>query len=170
MNTLLRRLRGLLGTALIWAVLWFPIGLVAGLYRFAKLPPPDLLPAPPFSLAFFARYVASITVAWMVWGAICGAVFALLLSILERRRDVDSLSGRRTAIWGALGTMALPAAILAVVLTEAPAFDLITPAFLTLSVSALLGAGCAAATVALGKRATTRLADPDSSRSSLTSA
>jgi hypothetical protein len=93
----------------------------------------------------------------MIWGAISGAVFAMLVALLERRREVDTLSSRRTAIWGALGAMALPTTILLIFLAEAPGFTLIQPAVWSLSISAAQGAVCAFGTLALAKRGQNRL-------------
>jgi hypothetical protein len=170
MMRVLRFLRGALGTALAWAVLWLPIGFLAAIYGYSKLPPPDLLPPPPFSISFFLRYVTALTVAWIAWGAACGAIFALLLGLIEHRRDLDGLSRRRTVIWGALGTTVLPGIILVLVLAERPGFELIKPALLTLFISAALGAACGAATITLAKRPPVELSDPHRARSSLTSA
>jgi hypothetical protein len=167
---LLRRLRGLTGTALLWAVVWLPIGLVIGVIRAATLPPVDVGGAPPHPLGFLLKVIAVVTLAWTTWGAISGFVFGLLLTVTERQRDVDGLSVRRTAIWGSLGAMALPATILGLFLLQAPSFDLITPALWTLAVSAALGAGCAVGTLALAKRGRQQLSGFDADRSSLTSA
>ena len=47
------------------------------------------------------------------WGFIAGAVFSLALAAAERRRGgLARLSLRRTAMWGALGGLVLPATIL----------------------------------------------------------
>ena len=159
-----------LGTSLVWAVVWLPIGVAVGVYQAFHLTPSDILPAPPIPLGDYARVVARSAVAWTIWGMISGAVFGLLLIVTERRRTLLGLSFRRTSIWGALGAMALPIVILVLILAENPGFQLVKPAAWTLSVSAALGAGCALGTLMLAKRAPPALLDSDPSHGRLTSA
>jgi cbb3-type cytochrome oxidase subunit 1 len=157
MNMLVRRVRGVLVTALVWAVAWLPVGLVVGVIRALTLPLPDYMRTPGMQLTYFLRVVGILSLTWMIWGAISGALFAVLVALLERRREVDTLSSRRTVIWGALGAMALPTTILLIFLAEAPGFTLIQPAVWTLSISAAQGAVCAFGTLALAKRGRNRL-------------
>jgi len=157
MNMLVRRVRGVLVTALVWAVAWLPVGLIVGVIRALTFPLPDYMLTPWMRITYFLRVVWILSLTWMIWGAISGALFAMLVALLERRREVDTLSSRRTAIWGALGAMALPTTILLIFLAEAPGFTLIQPAVWTLSISAAQGAVCAFGTLALAKRGQNRL-------------
>lgn len=145
MHTLLRRIRGVLVTALLWGIAWLPVGLAVGIYRALTI-------SIDFGAGFYWRIISGSALVWAVWGAISGAVFATLLALLERRRNVDTLSSRRTAVWGALGAMAVPGTVLIIVLARLPGFYLIQPALWTLSISAVQGGVCAFATLALAKR------------------
>jgi hypothetical protein len=150
---ILRRLRAVLITALIWAFLWLPVGLIAGIYRSFTLQSYDGVPWAPPTLEQFVMAVLVNVAAWMTWGAISGAVFAVLLASIERRRDVSALSLRRTATWGTLGAVALPTIILAAFLAVEPEFSLLSLAVWPLTISALAGAVSGATTLLLAKRA-----------------
>ena len=138
-----RRLRGVLGTALIWALVWLPIGVVLLLWRNSR----DIE-------CFYCPPALSVLGIWTGWGAVSGAVFATVLMIAERRHALAELSIGRIAVWGALGALSAPLAItVAEVMQPGPYTDLTFTAGV-LGLSALLGAGCASGTVALARRAT----------------
>jgi len=157
-----RRLRGILGTALVWTVLWLPVSLVMAIYRY--LPLNRDFPVSPVKL------IAVATLAWSVWGGLSGALFATILAIAERRRTFSQLSARRVAAWGALGAIALPGAILSIAIVANPGFNLIPFSLLALTVSGVLGGTCAIGTLALARRASPGLSGPNPSGGSLTSA
>lgn len=129
---------------------WMPLGLALSLYAGLRAPEPSDIISRPVSLPLFVSV-------WTVWGGMSGALFALLLGFAERRRTLGNLSRARTAVWGALGCMTLPAALTLVDVLQTPAglrgygwrFPLTA-----LAVSAALGAACAAATLALARRPT----------------
>ena len=128
MNELLRKVRGVTGLALTWAVGWAVIGalLTIGL-RVAR---PGDLDVGEHELGMAARFAAA--------GLVAGAAFAILLAGAERRRAVADLSVSRAALWGALGATALP---------------LLTPMANSLvGLHAPLGGSFAAAALALAKR------------------
>ena len=132
MKGLLRRLRGIIGTGLTWAVgwagLWGAVLLVgAGLGRFQWLD-------------FGSFVTAELGVA--VIGFIAGSGFGVLLSILERHKKLENLSFRRIALWGGIGGLALAAI-----------FGLGLPNLALTIVLTLAGIGSAAGSVALAKRA-----------------
>jgi hypothetical protein len=108
-----RRLRGVFGSVLIWAVLWIPLGIVAGAVRYSLTPPYDLISdvnAPPeYPPAF--PIIANTAIAFVVWGGVVGLIFALILLGAERKRAVHELSPRRFAAWGALSALGLPLAL-----------------------------------------------------------
>ena len=55
------------------------------------------------------NFVWSILLNWTFVGMISGAIFAITLSVAERRKgSLDALSMRRVAGWGAIGGVALP--------------------------------------------------------------
>ena len=82
----LRRIRGVIGTGLTWAVGW--AGVVTGAVA--------LLGVDLGALPGVALYQA-------IGGFFAGAGFALVLSIAERRHTLEELSLPRVAAWGAIG-------------------------------------------------------------------
>jgi hypothetical protein len=91
MGTLLRRVRGLLGTALTWGAGWFVLSaIVWGVTLFGDVP-----------FGMILNLAAAVGVA----GAVAGAGFAVVLGIAERSRTLDELSFLRITTWGALGGM-----------------------------------------------------------------
>ena len=141
---MLRRLRAVATTAFFWALVWLPMGIVLGLIGNVG-PRSDLMPPP---IVWFAT-------AWMVWGAVSGAVFAVLLSVAESGRTPATLSLFRSGLWGAVGCMTVPAAVTIIDLFRGPwsvrSYDWSLTA-LVLALRALLGGVCAAGTVALVRR------------------
>lgn len=91
---LFRRCRGLLGTTLIWGLVWVPLGAVGSV-----------------AVALRARW--SITpdlllrgaVAGSIWGGIAGTLFGSGLMLAEQRNSLAALSERRTVAWGALAAL-----------------------------------------------------------------
>lgn len=93
MKTMLRKLRGLLGTAVIWGLGWFGLsGAYWGVTLFGDVT---------------ARLLMGVAIGFGVAGALCGAGFSLVLGVAERKHTFDELSYRRLATWGALGGLLL---------------------------------------------------------------
>lgn len=128
MSTWRRRLRGAIGMGLTWGAAWFGAGMLLLLVI-----GPDAADVP-FPLGFG------------LLGFLAGVTFSLVLATAGRRRQLEELSLARFAGWGALGGLAF-----------AGAFALVTglgAAFLGVgAVFALAGAGSAAGTLALARRA-----------------
>jgi hypothetical protein len=83
-------------------------------------------------------------------GFVCGTAFSAVLGIAEGRRRFDQMSMPRFAIWGAVG-----GAVVAGALTATLGWG--TPSLLAnLSILSLLGAGCAAGSLALARVADDR--------------
>ena len=139
----LRRLRGVLGTALTWGASWAVIGLGLGSIALRFVPPGIM---PPHALLLVA-------LRWGVLGALSGASFAIALSIAERRRAraVEELTGRRVALWGAVGGAVLPIALLPLVAAVVPAA--LVPALALVPFGSVFGAASAAASLRLARRA-----------------
>ena len=135
LNTLLRKLRGMLGMGLTWGVGWaiviFILGSVLGFFD------PDSIDAgeEPWRLGLLVGSV----------GFVSGSLFALIFSGAERRKSIRDLSVLRATLWGALGGAALP---LLTSMNDATLFNTVP-----------LGAAFAAATVAIARRAALR--EPD---------
>jgi len=150
---LLRRLRGVLVAALVWAVLWLPLGVAVGVLRYLNSPPfdlisdeaPERLPALPI--------IATTAGQWSLWGAVVGIVFALVLLGAERTRTIEDLSPWRMASWGGLAAIALP---LILVLIDAVRYTntSIGWQFVTiLAVTGAFGAACSAGMLGMARRA-----------------
>ncbi len=138
MKKWLQRIRGAVGMGLTWAAAWFGVSMIllSGLVVFGVAPVGVGLAA-----------VAANAVVFAAFGFIGGTIFSTVLGITEGRRRFDEMSLPRFGAWGALGGFLLPALVL------------ITPGGLTLTnlvlagIVTLLGAGSAAGSLALARRA-----------------
>ena len=99
---ILRILRGIVKTALTWAVVWVPVSLIPfGLAALVGSPlPPGVL--------------GPLLITQAVMGAINGGVFASVLAIAGRRKTFETLSLPWIAACGAVGGALFPVAIQAV--------------------------------------------------------
>jgi len=95
MNSLLQKLRGVLGTGLTWALGWSVVGTIlqGGLSLLGISRAPDLSVAP---------------FMWGLMGLYGGTTFGALLSFTEAKRTLKNLRLGRVAVWGALAGVALP--------------------------------------------------------------
>ncbi len=128
MKKWLRRIRGAIGMGLIWAMAWFGAGLV--LLLVVGFGAADV----PFPILFG------------VFGFLAGATFSGVLGIVEGRRRFDQMSLPRFAAWGAVGGLLL-SGILVLATGLGGEILVLGPVF------ALAGAGCAAGSLALARRA-----------------
>lgn len=146
--TVLRRLRGVFGSALLWATTW---GIAGGLGYAVAGTKWTLEGGRPLSISAVVPYIATGVLFLALYGALSGAAFAVVLTLVERRRTIHNLSIRRIATWGALGGITvLLLNLLAVYLIEGRVPSDTLPVLLIMS---LLGAGCAAGSLALARRA-----------------
>ena len=102
----MRRLRGVLVAALVWALAWILMLAPLVIYRWVTLsyqhgPPPWWL------LPILLLFVG-------LWGGIAGAAFALVVTVRSRQHRQDVFTKRRAAVWGALAG-AMPASALGTV-------------------------------------------------------
>jgi hypothetical protein len=134
-NNLFRRLRGMLGMGITWAVGWtivmFMIGTMIGIVDPDSIDPGE----EPWRMAGIIALV----------GFLSGAAFAAIFASAERRRKIRELSVLRSAFWGALGGAVLP---LLTSMNDS-----------VLSTTMPLGALFAASTVAIARRAALRESD-----------
>lgn len=130
MRRWLSRIRGILGTGLTWAVTWMGAGVALWMG---------------FLAAGFPVELAEFVVLFSVTGLVGGVAFAGVLSVAERRRRLGQLSLRRFAAWGGLAGLGVA---LAVVGLGAWTTGLVFTGVLT-----TLGAGSAAGSLALARRA-----------------
>lgn len=98
MSTVLRNLRGLLGIALTWGILWAAVAIAVGTI-IGIVDPDSIDPGEePIVLGAMVGLV----------GFISGLVFSGLLSIAERQKTIIDLSLSRVAMWGILVSAAFP--------------------------------------------------------------
>ena len=135
MKGFLRRLRGIIGTGLTWAVGW--MGLI-GLVVFPVL----ALLGNPVS-ADFGLYLKNVLIVG-VGGFITGTAFGVVLTALEHRKKLQDLSLLRIAIWGGIGGL-----VLAAINGPAANGSFVGP----IIVFTILGVGSATGSVALAKKA-----------------
>ena len=137
MKKWLKRIRGAVGMGLTWAVAWSPVGLI------------------------FAAVLGSLEVlAYVVFGGmfavaglIGGGAFSVVLGIAERRRTFDQMSLPRFAGWGALGGLLLSVLLLN---SGGGAGGSALVGVVMVSLFTLMGAGSAAGSLALARRADDR--------------
>ena len=137
----LRVLRGIAKTAMAWSVAWVPLSLIPfGIGAF-------------FGGYFTPRILVAMVVSQALAGAINGAVFATVLALRGRRRTFESLSLPWIASCGAIGGVVFPVGVRALLLsTVGIQMPLIGFAW-ALVTNAALGAGLAAISLALARRA-----------------
>jgi hypothetical protein len=148
---MLRRIRAVIATSLLWAIVWSPVGAVVGLVQYLTRPSwalIDVVPPPP---GLMLDMVVRFSYRWGLLGAISGAAFATVLALAERNTSVATLSLIRVSIWGALGALLLPAGLVLVGLFTFPLEQLSINVVPLISI-ATLGALCAAATLTIARR------------------
>ena len=141
---IVRQLRAILVIGILWAVIWLPAGILFGLFRFWV----RLDGEPPFSIVV----VPYSALMWTLWGATSGVLFAIVLSLAERRGTLADLSKTRVTVWGALGAMTLPAVFFLLAAISDPDSSWIVGTALALAISAACGAMSSAATLHLARR------------------
>ncbi len=141
MKRWLKRLRGAVGMGLSWALAWgFVGGLLGGLF-FA------LGGGPAMALAMFTDAGLA--------GFVLGGSFSVVLAMEGRGRAFDGISLLRFTIWGAVGGL-LVCAPLVLGMLGAAGWSVGLKLLVAASVMAVLGAGSAAGTLALARRAEDR--------------
>jgi 1,4-dihydroxy-2-naphthoate octaprenyltransferase len=131
----LRRLRGLLGFAVVSAIAWIPLGWIATVVlSFAN--------GSHLSWGRLFRSAPELAVT----GAICGVISAIILAAAERRRSVADLTYGRMGLWGLLGGVAVTTGFL---LLTRDVSVFVTP-FIVLGA---MGAATPIAVLALARRA-----------------
>ena len=136
MKAFFARIRGVLGTAVVWGTVWAALAFPTFALLLRHLALEDL--------AFLAR-------AWGLAGAGTGATFALLVVAFERRRTLATFSPRRAATWGLLAGAGYASLTVARFLAHIgrPGTQIAT----SIVVGGLLGGASAALTMVLARRA-----------------
>ena len=97
-GTLLRKLRGLLGVGITWGALWAGIG--AGIGIVVGVISPELWN--------WGNPILEWAFGMGLYGFVSGMGFGALLSLGEGRKTILDLSLGRVAVWGVLGSAAVP--------------------------------------------------------------
>lgn len=142
-----RRIRGLLGTALTWGVVGAMIAGVGFLVYFRPWP----LSATQWSHTI-TRFLAFVGIG-ALWGTVSGVAFGLAIWRGEGRRHFQQLSARRITLWGAIAGAAFPVLLYTPIVIARGSLGVIPFYSMLAGVSALAGAVCARAVLALAKRA-----------------
>ncbi len=144
MKKWLKRIRGALGMGLIWAAAWGGASMIflSGLIVFG---------APPVGVGLATAIANSALLA--AAGLIGGTAFSVVLGITEGRRRFDEMSVPRFAGWGAVGGLVLSVFLLT---AGNGAAGSIVAGVIMISAATLLGAGSAAGSLALARRADDR--------------
>ncbi len=135
MKRWLKRIRGALGMGLTWAAVGGGVGAIIGVVTMV--------------LGISSAIAVQNAAAFAIMGFIGGAAFSVVLGIAEGRRRFDEVSLPRFAAWGALGGLAVSMLLF----TGGP---LTLTAVSVTGVAVLLGAGSAAGSLALARRADDR--------------
>ena len=98
MSAVLRKVRGVLGSGLIWGLSWAAIGALFGFI--IRITIPGSMDPGENELLVAALFGAI--------GFVSGAVFGMLLSFAESRKKILDLSLSRAAVWGILGAATFP--------------------------------------------------------------
>jgi len=112
---ILRRLKAILVTAVLWGVAWLPPGVLFGLYLSSRtfddvvMVEDGKLVRQPLEIW---PMVARISLIWSLWGAAIGVLFALGVLIAERRHSLREISTWRFAVLGGAAAGVLPTYIL----------------------------------------------------------
>lgn len=140
MKRILRWIRGALGNALAWGVVWAGFGLLMG--AISSISRPDMLPI----LPGYALMVGAI-------GACFGGGFAAFISANFRGRSVDELSPARFAFGGALVTIPFTLLLGAYVQSSWNGWIFFSDLIVPVAIPAVLGGLTAYSTVKLAQRA-----------------
>ncbi len=139
LTKLLRRIRGLTGVGITWGALWGLIGAGIG-FVLGVIDP---------YLWSFENPVAVWGLGMAAYGFVSGIGFGALLSLADGTKVLGELSLRRVAVWGVLGSAAVP-------LLFVPFFGAgttIAQIAGAMGVTAMLGGTFAPGAVAIARRA-----------------
>jgi hypothetical protein len=138
---ILRVLKGIAKTAIVWAIAWVPLsfglGLVSALFGAAS---------PPREIWMWLVYRQAVV------GAITGAAFAIALVALGRTRTLATLTYSRMAIAGALGGVIFPLITIAVFARMDSQLPVV-PLIMGVVINGAVGAVCAAGSLRLARGA-----------------
>ena len=141
---ILRRLRGIIGTALVWGTAWAVAACGLTLVWHAWFRPRAGLAGVGFSP------VLGMTLFYGIIGVWAGAVFASVLAVGDRRRTFAGLRMSRVVTWGMLGGVSYP--VLVWLVASSGSGPMPSGLGVAVGLTAVLGGGSAAAMLALARR------------------
>ena len=147
-KTVLRRLRGLVGMAISWAIPWsIGLGVTGGLlvYFLPNFPPG----VSRLDVAIEAAVLYGLNGA--VMGFLTGGVFSMVLMAAERKRELSNLDGSRFALWGGVAGAATSLAFVLPSLAAGHSSVLVGSVIVGIAVG--LGSSSAAAALKIAKSA-----------------
>ncbi len=128
-----RRIFGVVMVALVWAVVWAPVGVLTGM---------------------IVDPGGSMDEMWVAVGAypgfLCGAVFSAVVGIAEARRRIDELALSRVGAWGAASGL-LVGVLPFVVGTVNPALPLWLWGIITIGAVTILSSASAVGTASIAR-------------------
>jgi hypothetical protein len=138
----LRRIRGTASLAALWGLAFLPLGLMWFLWGLPFLPP---------NASVLRSLLERLALA-LVYGTICGGLFALMLATISRWRPVLLMRRTVAARWGAVTGFFFPAITTVAWALDSGSASRIGIALVSLGLSTALGAACGASTLALAAR------------------
>ena len=149
--SVLRRLRGVLGTAVLWSLAWAPLGIAWSFTAWitaGKTARGEWGPFPP---------VLGPMIMCAFWGFIGGALFAITLSLFGRRESrIARLRPARVALIGGIAGAVLPLAYAG--LGTALGIASYAPNMLLIGLCAVVGAGVASTALRIAQHKEQRIA------------
>jgi hypothetical protein len=162
MQNVLKKLRGILGIGITWAIAWSALGALLATVQALILASsyPQVRGALSGAIALNAIFIG-------VYGFLTGSLSGAILSIAERRHTISQLTTRRFALWGGIAGAAIPAANLLLIRILGGGFP--NGGAIVTVASSLLGAISAAALLRIARAGTPATAEsPEPLRSDRT--
>src|SRR5262245_10899302 len=149
MKNWVRHIRGGIGIALTWAAGWMPIGALTALSLWVIVKPSVVTVGG--QVAGLGGFMAASALIFGALGFVAGGIFSAVLRITEGRRTFEELTLPRFAMWGGIAGLLLGGG--AALTTFAGAGLQLIPDAIASVVATLLGAGSAAGSLAIARKA-----------------
>ena len=156
MRSIMRKLRGALGTALTWAVAWAVGGLAVATLLYMTTDVAVLGPFWELAPGYALRYG--------LWGLVGGALFSGALATVHGRRTLGELRPAWASLWGGLAGLLIGAGVVGALFATGTIqnFSLeLDGVALALSVFGGIGAATAVGTIMLAQKGTKEIESSD---------